>query len=649
MTARNGVVMVVLCAGCAATVPYVPVASLPHPTREQYPAADAVFLLRDHRYAAVAPQRLAATWIETRHDVIALLTESGYRYATLRIELPERGRMLELRARTVSPTGEVRELRPEEVFEGHGHEITDEHKHRRRHKIMRLPGVSVGAILEYVYRIEHDEMFWWATERVSEAIPILRYHGEILTSENLSGEMVVYNATTKANDESEPDGTRHFIDLTDVPAMREEPMAPPWELDQPWWAYRSTYVTYGAQKSPLYANWADVMKYVSEALEGTQGKRYGGADLSLPGAASCKQDRRCLVRLALERLRSAAVLTRFDARLEEARSMKDVLASGHADNFEKAILLHGILSQAGVTSRYAVVARSAGLAPDPLFPLPERFDHLVLELLSQPGLPSAIVDPSCEACAMGEIPSWIDERPLTTLEDLRRAGGNMSIHLREINSAHVLPNETHTEFDARLSSTGELDATVTTSERGALAVDGVISRRRWTAERWTKELERAAHHLDKTARLGEHSPETCDRSHGSCELRYALSIASYATKDRGELIVPLSFLGWNAPEQRDTPRRRDLFLPRSTHSVDTYRLHVPPGWVIGALPSSAAWHSAAADIAVEITHTPSELTIVRTVTTRRGRWDKGAYFDLDAAAHALAAIARQSFSLSPAR
>jgi hypothetical protein len=435
-----------------------------------------------------------------------------------------------------------------------------------------------------------------------------------------------------------------------VPAVHDEPLAPPWEVDQPWWAYRSTHVTYGYTTHPLFANWADVMKYFSKALEDEPGKRYRDADLSLPGAAACNQDRRCLLQRALERLRTVAPLTGFESKLDHVRPMKDVLASRHANNFEKAILLRGMLAQAGIASRYAAVARHAGLAPDARFPLPNRFDHLVLEVLAQPGFAEPIiVDPSCEACAIGEIPSWIDRRPITTLDDLRRAEGQMRISLGQLESEHVQPNELHTDVDARLSPTGALDATATTRELGGLAVDEQIRGRGWSAERWTKQLERAAQHHDKTAKLGEHGPLTCDRAQARCEVRYAFSIANYATSDRGELIVPLSFLGWTAPAKSDTPRRRDVYDAKPMKQVETIHLRLPPGWTVGALPSSAAWHSEAADLRVDISHGPGEILIVRSVSSRRGRWDKAVYADLEAAARGLAAIARQSFTLTPAR
>ncbi len=89
-----------------------------------------------------------------RHTRIKILTERGLKYGDVSIALGSEDKIDELRAQTILPNGKKITLSKKDIFT----------KKRRRgsEKVFAIPGVEVGAVIEYAYEITNKQLAFLA-------------------------------------------------------------------------------------------------------------------------------------------------------------------------------------------------------------------------------------------------------------------------------------------------------------------------------------------------------------------------------------------------------------------------------------------------------------------------------------------------------
>jgi hypothetical protein len=566
------------------------------------------------------------------------------------IPLGEGASVLSMHARTIAPDGTVREVKPDEVFEDHAKVSSEQGSVHAKQKVFRLPGVQVGTILEYEYEVENLQLAFWGATQISGPLPIERYSVALHATPNITWQVHTYHTAEKFHGAAGRDQNTVVFETHDVPAYRDEFLDPPWQKCEPWWAFHVNAVDYHGTTYPMYGSWANVLEGVTESLYTKLPKKLGaGAKLAVPDAVQCNGDRRCIVEHALAWLREKAPLDRFETRLDTARPFKDVLTGGSATNFEKALLFHALLKQAGVASRFVLLARNPGLDADPEFALPGRFDHLLVDLPLQQGIAATtLVDPSCEYCAFGELPMWSEGRQIIVvhepIEGVTTSTKRLQLGTVESNKSRI--GEEHRQVAITVAPTGAVRGKMKVKGVAQRAVDSAIAARHYTAERWRTEEEDALHARDKTARLEDSAPQLCDRADGHCEVEYAFSIAQYAAVEDNGLVMPLSLLlsSWDKPPT-DGKRTHDIYASRSSAETEELVVTLPPGYVPIDLPAPAKWHAPGFDATFSIERVRDTLVVRRTVDVHRGHWSVQEYAALDTALRDYRDVRRKSITI----
>ncbi len=639
-----------LAVGCATTNgKWTSVEAIKRPSAADYPDAGAVILARDLKYVMTVPTRVMGYYQERHHELLAILNESGFKYAEVRVSAGE-GASITITARTISPGGQISEVTQQQMLEAKAQAGSADDSQKGSIKVFRFPKVEVGSLLEYIYTIDSPTVLFSKTGRVSSELPTQRYHLELLMSENVNFSFKLYNDDTAYKSDKLGEYTRLTLDVRDVPASEKEQLAVPWEISEPWWAFRSNFYERRLDRQYVYDSWPNAMKEFAKKLYIDNDKFFKGADLKI-ATPDCGANRRCVVNHALSFVRDKTDINAFKTNMSKARSMKEVLASGYASNFEKTLLLWGILKTSGVVAHFAVVDRNGAPTFDHDFPLPGQFDHLFLHVPKQAGIADGwFVDPSCEQCTVGQLSDWIKGREalIVVAEAKVTTDAEVRIEFVSLDAGAQFPNGWTRVHELHLDTAGSLTAKNLRTQYGTTAIDARIVNRTWTDAELTEKLEAELQSRVKTARLVGHTPRKCDKARAECQLTIDYTIPGYADAQEDRLIVPLTLLAsdWDSLFAK-VKRQHDLYARYERTEDETLVFHLPPGYVADELPASYRQSTPIADFDFEITTSPGVVKVRRSVKSHAGTFDKKMYSEIAAAIGRFAATRHMVFSTEP--
>ena len=652
---RLALATLVLVGGCAAPgLPLSPTLRLvdTQALAKKHPHALAVLLSREERAVLTFDDSGPPTQIE-RHDTIAILAEGGERWAEVSIPVGD-GRLRYLRARTIDAQNHIQEVTLEEVHTTDARQGSLLDGTEVAVKVFRFPGVHVGSVVEYAYGVAFDHRVYYLNGTMSAAIPVERYRLEVAVVGPADAAVRVYNTRAKIDQEVHWTTKSLRVEERDLRANRREPFAPPPSMTEPGWAVAITRALIGRRVVNVYDSWPHAVAGLAHVLYDDKGRDYAKVPLT-PNLDGCQARVRCIVERAVARVSEAVELSRFVSSLVEARPARDVLAAHAATNVEKALLLRAALEASGVRARFGFLARSVDVELDQSFPSPGRGDHLLVVVEAQPGLDAPLItDPSCEACAAGQLPPWTRDRAALVFGQ-PRLDGTPPQWLAPVEIVRIPRGDDESSahrqtIDATLEASGVLRGEISDEWRGRQAVDLHLSTRTWLDRQWRSLVEENLRARAKTTALEQTRALTWDKRSADATLGVGFRVPAYAALDGERLIVPLTFLRMVTDRELDeAPREHDVMLREASREEETLVVHVPDGWTVSDLPPSATWHSDAVDGIVEVIRGTNTIRIRRVVQTHVGHWGPGEYDEMVAVLRNVAAIRRAVFVVSPPR
>lgn len=135
--------------------------------------------------------------------------------------------------RTIKPDGNIVILRPEDIFE---REITKSRGVRTKAKSFAVPGIEIGAIVEYRWKeIRNDEISYYIRLDLARDIPVrfVKYSVRPVRAPGFTLGMRIHSFRTTSDFVKESDGF-YSTSMTNVPAVRDEPNMPPEYTIKPW-------------------------------------------------------------------------------------------------------------------------------------------------------------------------------------------------------------------------------------------------------------------------------------------------------------------------------------------------------------------------------------------------------------------------------
>jgi tetratricopeptide (TPR) repeat protein len=488
----------------------------------------------------------------------------------------------EIRARVVTPDGEVHELDAATLSE-QGVRDEDGLLYSDR-KVLAgpLPAVRTGAVVELV-TVTRDEAPAFDAGASSQAalaqpvpVRLLRLTVEAPTS--LPVKLVVRGLALAPKDRTEDGVRRLVLERRDVPAVESiEPGAPRDTAFPP-------HAVFGWGRS-----WKDVAERYGAAWE----KQLAGADLAAQARAALgegKPDRAEAVRRIAAWVHRNVRYTGLElgqAAIVPA-SPGEVLKRRYGDCKDLSLLVTGLLRAAGYDARLVLVRSSWDeLAPE--LPGVSQFDHVIVRV---DGAPPLWLDATDPYGAPGRLPSQIEGRlALVTgpgQKDLVRTpetppSGNRARFAREI----------------RLSEMGRAVVVETRELTGAPAAQERAFRAQIPADRLEEFDQGYARAVFGADELVASSAEGLDDAAAPVKMRYEVREAAAGVTDSDEAWatvapdqafdpIPRPVLFAEAEHGTDAPRRKaDLVLPYAYQWEIVYRVVPPDGYRPRPAPANA--------------------------------------------------------------
>jgi hypothetical protein len=155
----------------------------------------------------------------TEHRIVRVNTSEGIeRYNKIVVPLLESGVPVDIKARTISPRGEVKEVKAADMKE-----LKDQDG-QRGFRIFAVDGVEKGSEVEYFYTREKP-FNHFGSEVLQTETPTHDVMFELISPETLTFEARVYNGPAVTADTTLPGRRALRLSLKDVPAVREEAFA----------------------------------------------------------------------------------------------------------------------------------------------------------------------------------------------------------------------------------------------------------------------------------------------------------------------------------------------------------------------------------------------------------------------------------------
>ncbi len=510
---------------------------------------------------------------------IKIYTERG-RESESKVELPYFGstRIRDVAARTIKPSGEIVELKKEDIFDK---TIVKAGGQKLRAKSFALPGVEPGAIIEYRWReVRSNATAQFTRLRFQRDIPVQSVTCYIKPAANLldvrSMRFQPFHMQTPKFVKDK--GGFYSATLTNVPAYREEPNMPPEDEVRSWMLL---YYSTDDKQSPE-AYWRDLGKrlYDSFKADFKANDEVKQKATEIIGDAQTPDDKlKRLYDFCRTQIKNtsddALGLTADDrAKLKENKSPADTLKRAQGTGVNVAQLFGALAIAAGFETRPALLGDRNDVFFDPSFTTTYFLDFVTVAVKVGDGW--RFFDPSEQYVSYGMLP-WNMEAQQALVAD-PKGGFFVQTPLAapakstEKRVAKLkLDNEGTLEGDVRVEYTGHLAA-----QKKEYNDDDSPAQREAT-------LRDAVKARLSTAELSDIKIENVQDPDKPFAYAYHVRVPGYAQRTGKRLFLqPAYFEHGVAPQFANSDRRSAVYFHYPWAEDDKVEIELPAGFALDA-------------------------------------------------------------------
>lgn len=371
------------------------------------PGAPAVVLHKRGTFSMLDPKtgRFAPSFtVEVRRKI---LTEEGKKYGEVAVFHGRQAKLLDLQGRTILPDGREIPLPKDAVFKRR----TSKSEKRFVSSVV-FPGVEVGAILEYRYRLRGFTLFalepWYFQEEVpTEYSEVIYDIPAVVTVRSYISDPLKLGIQQDSTKTLE--GGRIWAWGRNLPAIPDEPFAAPFEDLASWFLLTPVAIKDNIKPKRLLETWATTCDLFGDEYEKALRKssNAGRKAQEIAGSASTPRAKaEALYRFVRDQIETEDLPGVF---LQEDTTADSVLAARRGDSAGKALLLQAMLQAAGVPGRLVWASDRDDGKFDSNFPNPRWFDRILVavDLDGQ----RVFLDPSDRSLAFGHLAPGVEGMP----------------------------------------------------------------------------------------------------------------------------------------------------------------------------------------------------------------------------------------------
>jgi hypothetical protein len=548
---------------------------------------------------------------ESVHVRIKVLREEGKRYANIEIPFLEKYVVVEdLRARTVSSSGES------QWFDGQVIEtdIVRAKRYKLHAKTLTLPGVQVGSVIEYAYRLHWKDQFpnvvqhhdkYWIDAPIAYPAAMWEVQRDIFVRHawltlrpflNTNLQFAYVGFSNKPEPRRQPDGS-FLLQIENLPAFVEEEAAPPEDNLR---SRINAYYTF-AFDSPEYY-WESVAKTKGQQYDNflkKSGKAAAEARRLLSPTDTEEQKLRKLYARAqqirmvsFEEEKSNQEKKREE--LKENKNVDDVLSRNYAYANEVNLVFLAMAQSAGFNANPISVMSRSGRLFEPRMYDPTQANAMVVEVFLD-GKPR-MFDPATLYCPFDLLP-WSE----TDTMGLRASSLNPA--MVPIPSPPSRDAVIRRKAELALDVDGNLEGDIRVSFEGQVALTWRLegrnqneAQRRSSLEDWLKAQLPANSDYHLTA------AEDWTKSEGPFTASFHVRTSGIGNLMGQRLLLPTDYFRNSESNTVFSSSRRTypIYFPYAAEYYDDLVIHPAEGLAIEAVPDSQGIHNGPAQFDLSV-------------------------------------------------
>ena len=408
------------------------------PTQEDYPDASAIVLLDEGKMEIIGDEKIPLS-IFNKHCIVKIFNPGGQKYASIAIPYGSESRVEKIKARTISPDGQITVLDDKNIFDitfyPHFVFYSDQ-----RAKLFPLPAVEDGSLVEYRYELKVQNRTFWHSWFFQTDVPTLLSRFTLVEPTEWDVNYRMYGMDLEPSIEENPTGFKstYVWEARDIPAQKFEFGMPPGRESLAWLALAPAGIE----------TWDDVSNMYYE-ISGSQIKP---GDSVKQLAANLTKD----VDNDLDKLQHIYEWVRDHIRYIavaigiggfQPHPVEEILKNRYGDCKDMTTLICSLAIEAGIDAFPVLVSTWQNGMPDTTLPSPLQFNHMIAHCPSVAGR-EIWMDATEKGCPFGQLP-WYDQGlPVLIVDKEGKA--------KLVETPRVTPdsNRTTLEWHVKLTSPG---------------------------------------------------------------------------------------------------------------------------------------------------------------------------------------------------
>jgi len=378
---------------------------------KEYPEAGAIILFCDEKIE-LNPDN---TWESEGHLIVKILNERGKKdFSEVEIGYDSTYEKVEIiYAKTIRPDGEVLLVGEKDIRDVSKYLNFPLYSNARA-KIISMPEVAIGAIIEYRIKIKREELInkkdFVLSYRIQESEPILKANLEIIIPENREVYTKVINQEYNKSGINlspkifkEENKKIYRYEFKDIPQIIPESNSPPH-------SQINTTILFSTFESweEIYRWWWDLAKDKMGSDENIKKK----VKEITKDKTSLEEKIRAIYNFVAEDIRYVAI--EYGQAGYTPHKAQDIFMNKYGDCKDKTILLVAMLKEIGVEAYPVLIGTEDYYNLEEDFPA-IFFNHCITAIKIDKKI--QFVDPTCEVCSFEDLPSDDQERKVLLFKE----------------------------------------------------------------------------------------------------------------------------------------------------------------------------------------------------------------------------------------
>lgn len=368
------------------------------PTQSDYPDASAVVLLNEGKFNAAARKNTPLSVFKQK-TIVKILNAEGKKYANIAIPYSSQSKVLNIKARTISPNGKITVLKKENIYDVNLYPNFVLYSDIRA-KTFTFPAVDTGSILEYSFTKEINSITYWNNWVFQRSIPtqISRFSLKIPSSWEYQAQTYFVDIEPAVKKLISLKKNQYMWEMRNIPEFIPEPSMPATSRRLQRIEFSPAFIKDWQGIGNWYHNLADERMEPDPALQAF-------TDALLAGLTDEKSKLERIFNFVQQKIRYVSISIGIGS--YQPHFAADIFENRYGDCKDMTTLIVAMARAAGLSAWPALISTYQNGAVDTLLVSQAQFNHAIA-CAQLPDSQLVWMDGTDKNCAFGKLP-WYDQ------------------------------------------------------------------------------------------------------------------------------------------------------------------------------------------------------------------------------------------------